>query len=255
MYHHHDVQAAQTASPGLQGRAAGAWEDRCMRVLIVEDNAGIAANLYDFLESHGHTVEAVSDGLTGLGAATTGEFDAIVLDIRLPRLSGLEVCRRLRKDHHCETPVLMLTAMDSLDDKLEGFAAGADDYLVKPFAMREVEARLNAVVSRRSGRTIRRMLEAGDLRYDPESVSVTFCGQPVKLPPKCVKLLAALLESPGRVFSHTELERIGWGASETSAETVRTHMSILRRALTAEGRECPIQTVHGIGYRVRAALV
>jgi DNA-binding response OmpR family regulator len=231
-------------------RASLPREGRSMRVLIVEDNAGIAGNLYDFLESHGHVVEAVGDGLAGLGAASTGDFDAIILDIRLPRLSGIELCRRLRTEYRCETPVLMLTALDGLDDKLEGFSAGADDYLIKPFAMREVEARLNAVVARRAGRVTRRPLEFGELRYDPESMTVSLSGRPVHLPPKCVRMLAAMMESPNRVFTHAELERIGWGSGETSSETLRAHMSILRRALGTASRECPIRTVHGVGYRL-----
>jgi DNA-binding response OmpR family regulator len=197
-------------------------------------------------------VEAVGDGLTGLGAASTGQFDAIVLDLRLPRLSGLDLCRRLREEHKCETPVLMLTAMDGLEDKLEGFSAGADDYLVKPFAMREVEARLNAVVARRSGRVIKRPIEVEDLRYEPDSMTVTLDGEPVHLPPKCIRLLSAMMEAPHRVFAHAELERIGWGSSQTSSETLRAHMSILRRALAREGRDNPIQTLHGIGYRMAA---
>ena len=226
-----------------------------MRVLIVEDNPGISGNLYDFLESRGHEVESVADGQTGLGAAATGGFDVVILDVRLPRLSGFDLCRRLRKEFKCDTPVLMLTAMDSLDDKLEGFEAGADDYLVKPFAMREVEARLSALVSRRRGHVVKKAIQFGSLRYDPDSVTVSVDGEPVSLAPKCIRLLAAMMESPRHTFSRAELERAGWGNDECRAETLRAHMSILRRALAQVGHESTIQTLHGIGYRLSPALV
>ena len=119
-----------------------------MRILVVEDNRDIAANLGDYLEERGHTVDYAADGVTGLHLAVVNNFDAIVLDLNLPGMDGLEVCRKLRNEGRKQTPVLMLTARDSLDSKLSGFDSGADDYLVKPFALQEVEARL-AVHARR----------------------------------------------------------------------------------------------------------
>lgn len=226
-----------------------------MRILIIEDNPGIAANLYDFLESRGHEVESLGDGQTGLGAAATGGFDALIVDVRLPRLSGIDLCRRLRREFKVGTPVLMLTAMDSLEDKLEGFEAGADDYLVKPFAMREVEARLVALVARSRGRVIKKAMQVGSLRYDPDSVTVSVLGKPLVLAPKCIRLLAAMLESPRHTFSRAELERAGWGQDECRAETLRAHMSILRRALGEVGHADTIQTLHGIGYRINPSLL
>lgn len=226
-----------------------------MRVLIVEDNLGIAASLFEYLTARGHEVDSISDGQTGLGAAAVGEFDAIVLDVRLPRLSGLELCRRLRSDYRCETPVLMLTALDALDDKLEGFAAGADDYLVKPFALKEVEARLNALSQRRSGRIVKKSLTVGHLHYDPEAQAVYLEGQAVHLPPKCIRILSAMMEAPNRTFSRAELERAGWGNDESRLESMRSHMSILRRALNRPDQPNPIQTQHGIGYRISPAFI
>ncbi len=122
-----------------------------MRILIIEDDPAIAANLYDFLEGRGHAVDAASDGVTGLHLAVTGSFDAIVLDVGLPGMSGSALCRKLRDEADSDTPVLMLTARDTLEDKLDGFARGADDYLVKPFALKEVEARLAALHKRHAG--------------------------------------------------------------------------------------------------------
>src|SRR5689334_11683050 len=117
-------------------------DDAPMRILVIEDNSDIAANLGDYLEERGHTVDFAADGVTGLHLAVVNDFDAIVLDLNLPGMDGLEVCRKLRQDARKQTPVLMLTARDSLENKLEGFDAGADDYLVKPFALQEVDARL-----------------------------------------------------------------------------------------------------------------
>jgi len=119
-----------------------------MRVLIIEDNPDIAANLGDYLEDHGHTVDFAGDGITGLHLAVVNDFDSIVLDLALPGMDGLEVCRKLRQEAGKDTPVLMLTARDRLEDKLAGFDTGADDYLVKPFELQEVEARLNVLASR-----------------------------------------------------------------------------------------------------------
>ncbi len=140
-----------------------------MRILIIEDDTTIAANLYDYLEGRGHSVDAAADGAGGLHLATTQTFDAIVLDLGLPGMDGLSVTRKLRDDAHLETPILMLTARDTLDDKLRGFAQGADDYLVKPFSLKEVEARLQALYKRSSGRTSSRVIEAGTLKFDPKS--------------------------------------------------------------------------------------
>ena len=128
-----------------------------MRVLIIEDDPAIAANLYDFLEARGHSVDAAGDGVTGLHLAVTREFDAVVLDLGLPGMDGLTLCRKLREQARKDTPVLMLTARDTLQDKLDGFSGGADDYLVKPFALNEVEARLLALHKRHSGRVSRRV--------------------------------------------------------------------------------------------------
>ena len=129
-----------------------------MRILVIEDNQDIAANLGDFLEDRGHTVDFAADGVTGLHLAVVHDFDAIVLDLNLPGLDGLEVCRKLRNEARKQTPVLMLTARDSLDNKLAGFDSGADDYLIKPFALQEVEVRLNAL-SRRGRGVQTRVLE------------------------------------------------------------------------------------------------
>lgn len=222
-----------------------------MRILIIEDDPAIAANLYDFLEARGHSVDAAADGVTGLHLAVTQRFDAILLDLGLPGMGGMALCRKLRDQAHVDTPVLMLTARDTLDDKLKGFAHGADDYLVKPFALKEVEARLLALHKRHSGKVTSRALQVNDLVYDPKTLSVRFAGAEIKLPPKCMRLLELMMGEPGRVFSRKELEAEIWGDTQKTSDTLRSHMHVLRRALSQAGGRDPIETVHGIGYRLR----
>lgn len=221
-----------------------------MRILIIEDDIDIAKNLYDYLSGREHAVDHAADGVTGLHLATANPYDAILLDIALPGLNGLELCRKLRTDARRDTPVLMLTALDTLEDKLAGFEQGADDYLVKPFSLREVEARLHALTKRHQGRVAARVLTVGDLSFDPSTLGITRAGTPIKLPPKCVRLLEVLMQRPGHVFSREEIETAVWGDTLESGETLRSHMHVLRRALARADRPDPIETVHGIGYRL-----
>lgn len=221
-----------------------------MRILIIEDDATIAANIYDYLEGRGHSVDAAADGNNGLHLATTQTFDAIVLDLGLPGMDGLSLTRRLRDEAHLETPILMLTARDTLDDKLAGFARGADDYLVKPFSLKEVEARLLALYKRSSGRMTSRTLEAGSVKLDPRTMGVSFAGNEVRLPPKCLRILELLMREPGRVVSRNEIEQLVWGEPQETSDTLRSHMHMLRKALTAAGGHDPVETLHGIGYRL-----
>jgi len=223
-----------------------------LRILIIEDDTTIAANLYDFLESRGPAVDAAADGVTGLHLAISQTFDAIVLDLGLPGMDGLTLTKKLREEAHVETPILMLTARDTLDDKLEGFSRGADDYLVKPFSLKEVEARLLSMNRRSSGRIAPRTLEAGALSLDPKTMAVRFAGNNVKLPPKCLRILELLMREPGRVISREEIERLVWGESQETSDTLRSHLHTLRRVLTAAGGHDPVETLHGIGYRLRA---
>ena len=223
-----------------------------MRVLVIEDEAPIAANVCDFLESRGHVVDAAADGVTGLHLAVTEEFDAIVLDLNLPRVDGLTLCRRLREDADRNVPVLMLTARDTLADKLEGFGAGADDYLTKPFALRELEARLAALHKRRGGGMAPRELRHAAIALNRSTRAVTVGGVPVKLPPKSLKLLELLLSQPGRVFSRAEIETAVWGDRLPTGETLRSQMHILRHAFAAAGATDPVENLHGVGYRLAA---
>ncbi|MCC7310091.1 MAG: response regulator transcription factor [Sulfuritalea sp.] len=220
-----------------------------MRVLIIEDDLDIAGNLYEFLEGRGNVVDLARDGVTGMHLAVSGDFDAIVLDLGLPGVDGLGLCRKLRGEARQDVPVLILTARDLLDDKLAAFECGADDYLVKPFALREVEARLNALVARRRGRVVNRRLRYEAIEYDPDNLAVTVDGRSVHLSRKCLLLLEKLIAAPHRVFTRAELERELWGDEHPQSDSLRSHMHLLRRALTDASGRAPIETVHGIGYR------
>jgi DNA-binding response OmpR family regulator len=221
-----------------------------VRILIIEDDQTIAVNLYDFLSARGHAVDAAGDGVTGLHLAVTHPFDAVVLDIGLPGLDGVKLCRKLRDEAHVDTPVLMLTARDTLRDKLDGFECGADDYLVKPFALKEVEARLLALHKRSSGRVTQKPLVAGEITLDPRTLDIRFGTKEVKLPPKCIKLLETLMTEPGRLYSRAQLESVVWGDTQETSDTLRSHMHTLRRSLVDAGGYDPIETVHGLGYRL-----
>ncbi|MBB5208951.1 response regulator transcription factor [Chiayiivirga flava] len=220
-----------------------------MRILVIEDNSDIAANLGDFLEDRGHTVDFAGDGVTGLHRAVVDDFDAIILDLNLPGMDGLEVCRKLRQDARKQTPVLMLTARDALEQKLAGFESGADDYLVKPFALQEVEARL-AVLLRRGRGNAPRVLSVGDLEYNLDTLEVVRGGKQVNLNPTALKILSALMEASPAVVTRQELETRVWGEELPDSDSLRVHIHGLRAAVDKPFGKPLIQTRHGIGYRI-----
>ena len=223
-----------------------------MRVLIIEDNPDIAANLGDYLEDLGHTVDFAGDGITGLHLAVVNNFDSIILDLALPGMDGLEVCRKLRQEAGRDTPVLMLTARDRLEDKLAGFDTGADDYLVKPFELQEVAARLKVLASR-GRRRAQRELTVGDLRYNLDTLNVTRDGQEIYLNPIGLKLLQCLMDASPNVVSRAELETEVWGEEMPDSDSLRVHIHSLRSAIDKPFNSNMIQTRHGIGYRLVAS--
>ena len=222
-----------------------------MRILVVEDNRDIAANLGDYLEERGHTVDYAADGVTGLHLAVVNNFDAIVLDLNLPGMDGLEVCKKLRTEGRKQTPVLMLTARDSLDSKLSGFDSGADDYLVKPFALQEVEARLQ-VLARRGKAAQPRVLEVADLEFNLDTLEVRRQGKLLQLNPTALKILQALMEASPAVVTRQELETRVWGEELPDSDSLRVHIHGLRAVVDKPFATPLIQTRHGIGYRIAA---
>ena len=220
-----------------------------MFILIVEDNPDLVANLYDYLEPRGYVLDAAYDARTGLQYALDKAYDAIVLDLGLPGLDGLEVCTRLR-DSGKTTPVIMLTARDTLDAKLKGFEAGADDYLVKPFALQELDARLKALVRRARCEQGDEMLRVADLSFDPRTLHVERAGKRIELPPIPLKMLALLMRQSPRVVPRRELERRIWGNEAPDSDALRTHLHVLRRAIDKPFGMPLLRTVHGMGYQL-----
>jgi DNA-binding response OmpR family regulator len=220
-----------------------------LRILIVEDNIDIAENIADYLEVKGHVLDFAMDGIGGLHLALTQDYDAIVLDVMLPGMDGLTFCSKLREHGAKQTPVLMLTARDTLSDKLEGFEAGADDYLVKPFELQELEARLGALV-RRAGQSLQDHLQVGDLEVDMGKMVVQRAGYPVELNRTSMKILTMLIQAYPNVVSRKEIEHVLWGDMPPDSDALRSHIYALRRAIDKPFKRPLIQTVHGVGYRL-----
>jgi len=222
-----------------------------MRILIIEDEPDLAANIWDYLEDRGHTMDRAGDGITGLHLAVTKDYDVIVLDLSLPGLDGLEVCHKLRTEAGKTTPVLMLTARDRLEDKLEGFKKGTDDYLVKPFDWPELEVRLEALV-RRGGKLGGKVLQVGDLKYNLDAGTVTRGETDIELNPISMKLLRCLMEaSPNLVSGETLKEKL-WGEEPPESDSLRVHIHSLRAAIDKPFGSEMIQTKHKMGYRLVA---
>lgn len=221
-----------------------------MDVLIVEDNVDLCANTWDFLESRGHTVDAAYDGASGLNAATEHDFDIIVLDLKLPNIDGLEVCRRLRTDIGKSTPILMLSVKDALEDKLRGFDSGADDYLVKPFALQELEARLLALMKRVQPNAVDKVLRVADLTMNLKTLEVERAGHPIKLTPMNRRILEVLMRETHHVVPKKRLEALIWDGKPPDSDTLRSHIHALRSAIDKPFDRALIRTFHGIGYRL-----
>ncbi|AJE22008.1 response regulator transcription factor [Azotobacter chroococcum] len=220
-----------------------------MRILVIEDNRDILANVLDYLELKGYTVDCAQDGLSGLHLAASGQYDLIVLDIMLPGIDGYQVCERLRRGAGSETPIIMLTARDSLDDRLQGLNSGADDYLLKPFALSELVARIEAVLRRTQG-SRKRQLQVGDLVYDLDTLGVSRAGKPLRLNPIGYKLLAILMQKSPAVVRREFLENALWGDDLPESDSLRSHIHQLRQALDKPFDKPLLHTIHGVGYRL-----
>ncbi len=224
--------------------------DNSLRILVIEDNPDLAANMIDYLSARGHIVDAAGDGQIGLRLATTREFDVILLDLILPRLDGISLCRHLREDAGKTTPILMLTARDSLEDKIAGLEAGADDYLVKPFALREVTARIRALARRAGSVPAKGRLTVGDLTFDTTTYHVIRGGVVIDLPPIPLRLLEVLMRASPRVLPREELERAAWGDAPPDSDALRAHLHILRNAIDKPFGQPLLQTLRGIGWQL-----
>ena len=223
-----------------------------MNLLLIDDHADIAANIAEYFEARGVAIDHAFDGPSGLQKAMEGSYDAIVLDLLLPGLDGLSLCRQLRQAGHTRVPVLMLTAKDLLSDKIEGFEAGADDYLVKPFSLAELDARLKALVRRAGAPETSRVLSVGDLRFDLDTLEAERGGERLKLNPTTRRILIVLLQNSHRVVTRAELERELWGDQIPQGDFLRAHIHALRTAIDRNFPLKLLHTIHGAGYRLSA---
>ena len=220
-----------------------------MHILVVEDNRPLAQNLADALELAGHSADFAADGVLGLRLALANSYDLLILDLGLPGMDGLEVCRRLRAELAHRMPVLMLTARDALPDKLAGFGSGADDYLVKPFAFEELLARC-AVLARRHTLHQDHVLALGALRIDRRARTVERAGQAIELTPAGYRLLLALAEAHPRVLTRSALSQALWHDEPPDSDALRTHWYQLRQKLDKPFAVPMLTTVHGVGFRL-----
>ena len=221
-----------------------------MRVLVVEDDQPLVRIMTKSLESNGFKVTSAFDGEDGLRAARDDRPDAIVLDLQLPRLNGVDLCRRLRSEGNA-VPILMLTARSTVPDRIGGLDAGADDYLVKPFSLGELAARLRALGRR--GKTTPQVIEAGPLQLDTGAREARVNGSPVELTGTEFALLEYLMQNAGQVLSRDQLREEVWGEGfEPASNVVDIYVHYVRRKLKAAGLEAdPIRTVRGLGYAFR----
>lgn len=222
-----------------------------MRILIVEDNPDILANLYGFLEPKGYTLDSARNGYAGLALLSENSYDVVVLDIMLPGLNGLELCQKLRTELRLATPVIMLTARDSLPDKVAGFDSGADDYLVKPFSMIELDMRLRALARRgEARRDIRSALRFGPLAFDPDVQEASRDGARIVLTRTGYVLLRTLMSAAPRIVPRAALEQAVWGEDRPESDALRTHIHALRQAIDKPFSSPMVHTVPGVGYRL-----
>ena len=219
-------------------------------LLVIEDHTDISTMLVSYFEGRGFTVDYAADGLTGLHLAVKNDYDAIILDLMLPGLDGLSICDRLRREARDNTPVIMLTARDRLDDKVDGLATGADDYLVKPFAIAELEARIRSQIRRYRGEVAPNLLEVGDLVVDTSTMAATRQGRPLNLTPTGFRILTTLMRASPAVVPRQELERRVWGDMLPDSDTLRSHMYNLRREIDRPFQVKLLQTLPGIGFRM-----
>lgn len=221
-----------------------------MRILIAEDERPLAAALQDALAGQGHAVDVAPDGEVAADRALHGPYDLAVLDIGLPIRTGLEVCRAVRAAGR-DLPILMLTARDSLADKVTGLDAGADDYLVKPFELDELHARVRALLRRRAPMRDP-VLRVGPLALDPATGRATRDGRELALPRKEFALLEYFMRHPGRLLTREQILDHMWGDASPGSDLVRAHVKLLRKAIADHDTPRLIQTVHGVGFRLVA---
>jgi len=210
------------------------------RILIIEDHKDIAEMLYDYFERRDYELDYASDGRMGFNLANQNDYDVILLDLMLPEMDGLDVCRKLREESKVYTPILMLTARDTLEDKVTGLDVGADDYLVKPFEILELEARIKALMRRKGQTTQKEILQVADLELDTGTLEVKRDNQMIYLSPIGLKILTI----------RNQLEHEIWGDILPDSDTLRSHMYNLRKQVDKPFETTLLQTIQSRGYRI-----
>ncbi|WP_019939912.1 response regulator transcription factor [Bordetella sp. FB-8] len=223
-----------------------------MKLLVVEDNHALVANLFAYFEARGHILDAAPDGATGLRLVADNHYDAIVLDWTLPRMDGVRVLQALRQSVRKDVPVLMLTARGETADKVEALRTGADDYIVKPFDLAELEARLLAQIRRASGRVTDTRLKVCNLVLDLSTAEVTRDARPIALKPATRRLLEVLMRASPALVPRERLEEVLWGDDPPDRDLLRSQMHVLRRAIDAPFAHKLLHTVPRVGYRLTA---
>lgn len=220
-----------------------------MKILVIEDDADIASNIGLYFEQKGHQLDFAYNGNMGLKLALEHTFDLIILDLMLPGKDGISVCHEFKASKQTYTPVLMLTARDTVEDKVEGFEAGADDYLVKPFSLRELDVRVNAL-TRRHQVNANTHYQIGDLHLDLKTRKVQRADSTITLKPKAYAILEYLMKHNDRVVSRQELLDHIWNEDTPEGDPLRVHIHHLRQQIDQPFEQHLIHTVHGVGYRI-----
>lgn len=221
-------------------------------VLLVEDNTDIAELIITHLEAQSYVMDYAKDGLTASHLVATNTYDLIILDVMLPGINGLALCRSFREQINLKTPVIMLTARDTLEDKISGFDSGADDYLVKPFSILELEARIKAQLRRHNHQWAKNEIVVEDLKLDPETLSVKRQEKEITLTPTNFKLLTLLMRSSPSVVRREDIERHIWGDALPDSDTLRSHMYNLRKCVDKPFDKKLIKTHQSSGYQIVA---
>lgn len=221
-----------------------------LQILLIEDHQDLAETVVDFLESMGATVDYAADGMTGLHLVRQNRFDMLLLDINLPGMNGFSLCREIRENDNNSTPVIMMTARDELADKLDGFESGADDYVVKPFDLPELVARIKSLHRRQLGKVAAEVLTIADLELDTGTREAKRAGKTLSLTPAGFQILTILLKHTPNVVSREQLESDLWGDDPPASDTLRSQIYKLRKTVDKPYTNPLLHTVAGAGYRL-----